>query len=117
MKVLIVDDNDGTRSMIKVILRQTGHTVVGEAADGEAGLKAFSELRPDVVLLDVIMPGRSGLEVLADIRKLDPAAKVVMVTAVDQDSVNSDLLSLGATAIIYKPFSYGDFEKTFKKIA
>lgn len=117
MKVLIVDDNSGTRSMIKVILRQTGHTVVGEAGDGEEAVKAFTELKPDVVLLDIIMPGKSGIDVLSEIIKLDPEAKVIMVTAVDQDTVNSDLARRGAAAVIYKPFSYGDFEKAFKKLS
>ncbi|OIO05121.1 MAG: hypothetical protein COX65_05370 [Elusimicrobia bacterium CG_4_10_14_0_2_um_filter_56_8] len=116
MKVLIVDDNSGTRSMIKIILERTGHDVVGEAGDGESALKAFSELRPDVVLLDIIMPGKSGLEVLEAIRKINPSAKVIMVTAVEQDEINSQILSKGAAAIIYKPFSFDDFEKAFRRL-
>ncbi len=116
MKILIVDDNAGTREMVKLILQRTGHEVAGEADNGEAALKAFKELRPDVVLLDIIMPGKSGLEVLGEIRAIDPEAKVVMLTAVDQDEVNAQLASKGAAAIIYKPFSYDDFEKAFKKI-
>ena len=114
MKVLIVDDNAGTRSMIKIVMEKTGHEVVGEAWDGESALKAFTDLRPEVVLLDVIMPGKSGVEVLEAIRAIDKAAKVIMVTAIDQDEINSQLLSKGASAIIYKPFGYNDFEKTFK---
>lgn len=117
MKVLIVDDNGGTRSMIKIILERIGHEVVGEAGDGDGAIKAFTELRPDLVLLDIIMPGKSGIEVLQDIRKIDPKAKVVLVTAVDQDEVSKDLYSKGAAAIIFKPFGYDDFEKTLKGIA
>ena len=116
MKVLIVDDNAGTRSMIKIIIERTGHQVVGEAGDGDGAIKAFTELRPDVVLLDIIMPGKSGVEVLGELRKLDPAAKVVLVTAIDQDEVNKELFAKGATAIIYKPFGYNDFEKVLKNI-
>ena len=116
MKVLIVDDNAGTRSMIKIILERSGHKVVGEAGDGDAAIRAFSELRPEVVLLDIIMPGKSGVEVLAEIRKIDPAAKVVLVTAVEQDEVNKELFAKGAAAIIYKPFSYGDFDKVLNRL-
>lgn len=116
MKVLIVDDNAGTRSMMSIILKRTGHEVVGEAGDGESAVKAFKELKPDVVLLDIIMPGKSGVEVLGEIRALDPAAKVIMVTAVEQDIINSELQGKGAAAIIYKPFSFDDFEKAFKKL-
>lgn len=116
MKVLIVDDNGSTREMVKIILQRTGHEVVGEAGEGEAAVKAFRDLRPEVVLLDIIMPGKSGLEVLSEIRAIDPAAKVIMLTAVDQDDVNAQLSSRGAAAIIYKPFSYDDFEKAFKRL-
>jgi two-component system chemotaxis response regulator CheY len=117
MNVLVVDDNAGTRGMIKIILERTGHKVVGEAGDGDSAVKAFCELRPEVVLLDIIMPGKSGVEVLQEIRAIDPAAKVVLVTAVDQDEVSKELLAKGAAAIIYKPFSYDDFGKVLKKIA
>ena len=115
MKVLIVDDNFGTRAMLKIILEKTGHEVVGEAGDGDSALKAFVELRPEVVLLDIIMPGKSGVEVLGEIRKINPVAKVIMVTAVEQDAVNAELTARGAAGIIYKPFSIDDFSKAFKK--
>ncbi len=113
MKVLIVDDSADIRSLIRVILESKGHTVAGEAEDGPSALKAFAELRPELVLLDIIMPGMSGVEVLEGIRKLDPEARVIMVTAVEQDRVNRRLLLLGASGIIYKPFAPGDFEKAF----
>ena len=113
MKVLIVDDSADIRSLIRVILESKGHKVVGEAEDGEGALKAFTELRPEIVLLDIIMPGMSGVEVLGEIRKLDPEARVIMVTAVEQDRVNRRLMLFGAAGIIYKPFSPGDFEKAF----
>lgn len=113
MNVLIVDDNADTRSLIRAILEKNGHTVAGEAEDGPGALKAFAELRPDVVLLDIIMPGKSGVEVLEEIRKLDPEANVIMVTAVEQDKINRRLLLIGADGIIYKPFSTDNFEKSF----
>lgn len=113
MKVLIVDDNADTRSLIRVILEHRGHTVVGEAEDGPGALKAFRELRPEVVLLDIIMPGKSGVEVLEEIRKIDPGVNVIMVTAVEQDRINRRLLLMGADGIIYKPFSPDIFEQSF----
>jgi two-component system chemotaxis response regulator CheY len=116
MKVLIVDDNASTREMVKLILNRIGHEVIGEAGDGDSALEAFSRLRPDVVLLDIIMPGRSGVEVLEDIRGMDPRAKVIMVTAVDQDDMNRSLPEKGAAGVIYKPFSYSDFENAFKRL-
>lgn len=115
MKVLIVDDNDGIREMVRLVLRSLGHEVVGEAADGEAALKAFRELRPEAVLLDMIMPGKTGLDVLDEIRAMDASVKVIMLTAVDQDDVNTRIAGKGA-AIVYKPFSCADIEKAFKRL-
>jgi len=114
MKVLIVDDSADIRSLIRVIMESKGHTVAGEAGDGPGALKAFRELRPEMVLLDIIMPGMSGIEVLEEIREMDPDARVIMVTAVEQDRLNRRLMLLGASGIIYKPFHHGDFEKAFQ---
>jgi CheY-like chemotaxis protein len=65
------------------------------------------------VLLDIIMPGMSGVEALERLREMDPEARVFMVTAVDQDHINRRLMLMGAAGIIYKPFSTGDFERAF----
>lgn len=114
MKVLIVDDNESTREMLKISLQRAGHQVFGEAEDGQSALKAFTELHPEVVLLDIIMPGISGIEVLAEMRKIDPAAKIIMLTAVDQDHVTAELKRKGAAAIVFKPFSQEDLKKAFE---
>ena len=115
MKILIVDDNESARMMIKIILKRSGHEVIGEASDADGAIKAFSELKPDVVLMDIIRPQRSGLEAINDILVIDPRAKIIAVTAMDQDEINIHLKKL-VSAIIYKPFSFDDFERALKKI-
>jgi two-component system chemotaxis response regulator CheY len=116
MKVLIVDDSASTRDMLGVILKRAGHEIVGEAEDGKSALKAFVELRPEVVLLDIIMPGISGIVVLEEMRRIAPGAKVIMLTAVDQDDVTRDLQEKGAAAIVFKPFSQEDLKKAFDRL-
>ena len=116
MKVLIVDDNASTRDVLNVTLVKLGHEVVGEAEDGKSALKAFVELRPEVVLLDIIMPGISGIVVLEEMRRISPGAKVIMLTAIDQDEVTSELKSKGAAAVIFKPFSHEDLIKAFGRL-
>lgn len=101
---------------MRAILESKGHTVVGEAGDGAAALKLFRETGPDIVLLDIIMPGMSGVEVLEAIRRIDPSARVVMVTAVEQDRVNRRLVLDGADGIIYKPFKQSDFDDSFRDV-
>lgn len=117
MKVLLVDDNALTRYTIKSLLDKLGHEVVAEAEDGPSAVKYFRELRPDVVFLDLILPGRSGVEVLEDLRAVDPAARVVVVTAVDQDEIDRRLADKGVCAILRKPFSYDDFKTLMKDLA
>lgn len=114
MKILLVDDNMLTRSMIKDLLTEMGHQVVGEAENGDEAVKIFAECKPELTLLDMIMPGKSGLETLREIRALAPAARVVMCTAVQQDAIEKDLLESGASAILHKPFMYGELEAVLK---
>ncbi|MDA8131789.1 MAG: response regulator [Elusimicrobia bacterium] len=116
MKILVVDDNLLTRSMIKDLLSEMGHEIVGEAENGDEAVRLFKELRPELTLLDMIMPGKSGLETLQEIKASDQAAKVVMVTAVQQESLSSQLLSSGAAAVLHKPFMYGDLEEVLKTL-
>lgn len=116
MKVIVVDDNVMTRDMIKDLLVEMGHQVVGEADNGDEGVKIFAEKRPELVLLDLVMPGKTGLEALDEIIALDPAAKVVMVTAVQQDPISRQLLEKGAIAILHKPFMYEELDAVLKRV-
>ena len=116
MKVLIIDDNALTRYTIKSLLQKLGHEVVGEAEDGDSALKLYAGLKPEIVLLDLILPGKSGVEILEDIRKMDPAARVVIISAVEQDELDRRLLDRGVTAVIRKPFSYEEFKEAVNRL-
>jgi len=117
MKILIVEDNALTRSMMQALLKRLKHEIVGEAADGEAALKAFTDLRPEAVFLDIILPKKSGVDVLLHIKKTDPGVKVVVVTAVIQRDLDRKLLDQGADAIIHKPFSFEEFNEVLSGFA
>ncbi len=116
MKILVVDDNLLTRSMIRDLLSEMGHEVVGEAENGDEAIRLFRELEPDLTLLDMIMPGKTGLETLQEIKAMDQAARVIMVTAVQQESLSTQLLTAGAAAVLHKPFMYGDLEEVLKTL-
>lgn len=115
MRIMVVDDSGSTREVLQLALERMGHEVVGGAETGEEALRAFRELRPEVVLLDIVMPGKSGLEVLDEILALDPKARVIMLTAVDQDDINLRIKAKGVP-VIYKPFSGQDIEKALKRL-
>src|SRR5919202_2649884 len=106
MKVLIVDDDPRLRDALEVGIQlqwQDAHVLT--AADGEAGLEAFFEPEPDVVLLDVTMPLKNGYEVLKDIRRVSDVP-VIMLTARGEDTDQVRGLELGADDYVAKPFSH-----------
>lgn len=104
MKVLIVDDAAFMRMMIKTMLVKNGFEVVGEAENGNIGVKKYKELRPDIVTMDVTMPEMDGLEALKEIRALDKNANIIMVSAMGQESMVKEAVISGAKGFIVKPF-------------
>ena len=105
MKILVVDDDPRLREALEVGLQlQWEDTQVSSAADGEAGLEAFFEVNPDLVLLDVNMPGKTGFEVVKEIRRVSDVP-VIMLTARAEDTDQVRGLELGADDYVVKPFS------------
>ena len=86
------------------ILFSGGHTIAGEAANGEEAVAKYKELKPDLVTMDVVMPKVNGIEALKAIKQLDPAARVVMCTAVGQEQMVKLAIKTGAKGYIVKPF-------------
>lgn len=117
MKVLIVEDNALMRCTIKSMLEELGHEVVGEAEDSVGAVRCFTELKPDMVFLDLILPGKSGLEIFKELRRINPKPKIVILTAVDQKGIDRQLSGTGAAAIMHKPFSFEEFENLLKSLA
>lgn len=104
-KIVIVDDNDMTRTLLRGLLVAEGYQVVGEASNGEQGLEVALRIRPDIVCLDVNMPRTDGLTVLKQLREQAPELVVVMVTGnADRETVQS-AIGGGAGGYIVKPFN------------
>jgi CheY-like chemotaxis protein len=101
-RVLIVDDEPELTEVVREYLQE--HYQVEVANSGSAGLEAFRRRRPDVVFLDINMPGPSGLEVLKELRRADPALPVIMVTVNTDVAVVQECLQEGAFAYVPKPF-------------
>lgn len=103
-RVLVVDDAAFMRMMIKDILTKNGYDVVGEAADGLQAVERYQDLRPDLVTLDITMPEMDGIDALKHIRSADPSARVIMCSAMGQQSMVIDAIQAGARDFIVKPF-------------
>lgn len=106
-QALIVDDQAAYRMQLRLILAEEGYTVVGEAGDGFRAVQLAQQLQPDYVFLDVEMPGTGGLEVLADIRRLAPKSRVIMVTGHAEREIVEGAIEAGAAGYVLKPFNKG----------
>jgi len=99
---MVVDDNQFMRKRISKVLTENGYKTV-MAEDGEHAVQVYRSVRPDAALLDVTMPRKDGIEALTEIRQFDPAAKVIMLTALNQQSVMVQAVQLGAKDFLTKP--------------
>lgn len=107
MSVLIVDDNEMTREVLRVILRHEGYLVIGEATDGNTGLDMAMRLKPNIILLDVVMPTVNGLDVLKQIKEALPKTIILMVTSSKDRDTFAAALENGISGYIIKPFNAG----------
>ena len=103
-RVLVVDDAAFMRKMVSDALANGGHEVVGQAGNGIEAIARYNELKPDLVTLDITMPEKDGLAALADIMGSDPSARVVMCSALGQESKVLEAIKLGAKDFVVKPF-------------
>ena len=115
-RVLVADDASFMRQMIREIVEAEGHEVVGEASDGDEAVEEFKRLQPDVVTMDIVMPRRSGIDAVRGIIELDSTAKVVMCSALGQETLVKEALSAGALDFIVKPFKPDAVLETLKKV-
>ena len=102
--VLIADDAAFMRMMIKNILTDAGYEIVGEAENGAVAVAKYRELKPDLITMDITMPEMDGLTALKEIRGEDPTARVVMCSAMGQQSMVIESIQAGARDFIVKPF-------------
>ena len=109
--IMIVDDAMFMRSVIRKTLKEMGYENIVEAQDGEEALALFRENQLDLVLLDITMPGKSGIEVLEEIHKENPDLKVIMCSAIGQEMMIQKALEAGAVDFIVKPFKKEEFCK------
>ena len=101
-RFLICDDDPLMRKLLTRLLGAMACDVVGEAVDGDQGVKMYKQMNPDVVLLDINMPGKNGVAALRDIRKVNASAKVIMLTAMDDVVIAESCLHNGALGYVRK---------------
>jgi two-component system chemotaxis response regulator CheY len=103
-RVLVVDDAVFMRKVVSDALAKGGHEVIGEAANGQEAVDQFQSLKPEVMTLDITMPEKDGLAALREIIAMDPQARVVMCSALGQETKVLEAIKAGAKDFVVKPF-------------
>jgi two-component system chemotaxis response regulator CheY len=114
-RVLIVDDALIMRQRIREIAEAAGWQIAAEARDGEEAVALYRRERPDLVTLDIVMPKLEGVSALKQIIEMDPGARVVMVSAVNQKGKLAECIQAGAIDFIVKPFDKASLRRFFDK--
>jgi two-component system chemotaxis response regulator CheY len=102
--VLIADDIPYVRKTLKQILQNRGFRVVGEAENGEEAVRLYLETRPDLVIMDLVMPKMNGIDATRVILKRDPEARIVILSAMTQENLVTEAIQAGAKDYVVKPF-------------
>jgi len=114
--VMIVDDSDAIRMVLKDILVIGQHNLVAELSSGLGALDEYVKSKPDIVLLDMAMPKKDGLSVLKEIISYNPKAKVIMISASDNQETHQECIKAGANTYILKPFNFQDVLKIISNV-
>jgi two-component system chemotaxis response regulator CheY len=103
-RILVADDAKFMRKLLAKILEEGGYEVVGEAETGSEAIALYERIKPDLVTMDLVMPDMSGIDAIKEIVSGDPKARIVVVSAMGQQSLVSEAMSAGARDFVVKPF-------------
>lgn len=115
-RILVVDDAAFVRLSLKTLLESNGFKVVGEAVNGIDGVAKYKELKPDIVTMDITMPDMDGLQAVKAIKSFDANAKIIMVSAMGQETMVRQAIVNGAKGFIVKPFKEEHIIKTLSSV-
>ena len=115
-RILVADDASFMRQIIRDILESDGHEIVAEASDGIQAVEEWKKHHPDLVTMDIVMPRRSGIDAVRAIVAADATARVVMCSALGQETLVTEALQAGASDFIVKPFKPDAVLATLRRV-
>ena len=115
-KILVVDDAGFMRKMVQTHLSKAGYTNFIEGEDGQQAINLYQEHKPDLVIMDITMPNVDGIQALGQIKSTNPESKIVMCSAMGQETMVMEAIKLGALDFIVKPFKQERIIQTVSKI-
>lgn len=115
-RALIVDDSKFMRKIIAETLTSGGHTIVGEADNGQDGIRLYEELKPDFVTMDITMGGKDGMRAIREIKTKFPESKIIVISALNENTIKMNDESISADLFITKPFTKEELLSVVNKI-
>lgn len=115
-RILIVDDAKFMRVILRNILRQANHEIVGEAENGREAVALYQQLQPDLVTMDITMPEMNGLDAVREIKRNHPQAKIIMCSAMGQQKTIIEAIEAGARDFLVKPFDESSVVESVKSV-
>ena len=116
VRILVADDADFMYEMLENLIDKNRFEVVGYAGDGEEAVKKFKELSPDLVTMDILMPRMNGIKSIKEIRRMNPKARVLVISALSDPDLVKEAMAAGAADYITKPFSVSDLKARILKV-
>ena len=115
-QIIIAEDSNSTRQALKTVLKHHDYDVVAEAKDGEQVIALYKELRPELVLMDIAMPKKHGIDAIREILIFNKDAKIIAVTALYSEEKLDEIMDAGAKALVMKPFDVPKLIKTIQNV-
>ena len=116
IRILVADDADFMYEMLENLIDKNRFEVVGYAADGEEAVKKFKELTPDLITMDILMPRMNGIRSIKEIRRMNPRARILVISALSDPDLIKEAMTAGASDYITKPFSVSDLKARISKV-
>ncbi len=116
LTVLIAEDSDSTRKALRTVLGFHDYEIVAEVVDGEEAVEAYKKYEPDIVLMDIAMPKKHGIDAIKEICAFDPKARTIAITALYSPEKREAVLDAGAMALVSKPFDVPDLLHALERV-
>lgn len=110
--VLIVDDAGFIREMLSQVCTELGYRVVGEAMSGDEAILLANQIRPDIIFMDIVMPGKSGIDAGAEILKRNPRIEIIAISSLEEAFIRQKSKKVGFAGFVSKPFTKEDIHKS-----
>jgi two-component system, chemotaxis family, chemotaxis protein CheY len=117
LSVMVVDDSTFMRNLLKKIIIENGANVIAEAGNGKEAIEKYSQFKPSLVFMDIVMPEMDGISALKNIKTSYPDSRIVMCTSAGQEMITKEAIAAGASDFVIKPFSNNDIIAIIKRFS